>query len=129
MEEDLRARLLANTPLAAIVGARIAWIDRPKVLPAITLQLIGSGREYTYQGPTGFSGARVQVDCWGASYGSAKAVARATFSAIEPPLLQGGTRFAQSFLQGDPDFPPEDLPGGVTAYRVNMDFIVWHRAV
>ena len=129
MEEDLVARLLANTALAGLVGTRITWIDRPQgdALPSVTLQIVTSGRSYNFKGPNGLCGTRVQVDCWGASYASAKAVSRAVIAAIEPPATQGITVFGASFLDNAPDFPPEDLAGGVTAYRVKMDWIIWHR--
>lgn len=51
-------------------------------------------------------------------------VARAVVAALEPPAVQGSTRFGAGFLQGGPDFPPEEIPGGGFAYRVNMDFFI-----
>lgn len=129
MEEDLVARLLANTALVALVGDRINWIDRPEgdALPSVTLQVITSGDAYTYEGRVRFVNSRVQTDCWGRSYLEAKLVSRALRDAIEPPATIGSTSFGQSFRENAPDFPPEDIAGGVTAYRVNGDFIIWHR--
>lgn len=129
MEEDLVARLLANAPLAALVGNRITWLDRPQGsgLPAITLQVITPGRSYHFKGPAGYTGARVQADSWGAFYLSAKQASRAFLAAIEPPALFGSTRFGPAFLEGGPDFPPQDIDGGGRAYRVNHDIIIWHR--
>jgi hypothetical protein len=133
MEEDLVAKLLADEGLAALVGARIYWLDRPQAdaLPSITLQVISPGRTYTYAGATGLNGPRVQVDCWGASYLSAKQIARALVAAIEAPATQGGTWFSAAFLESASDLPPEDLPakqpGGTSkVYRVTMDFIIWN---
>lgn len=128
MEEDLVARLLADAGLAGLVGERIYWLDRPQAdaLPSITLQVISPGRAYTYGGASGTAGSRVQFDVWGRSYLEAKQVSRALIAAVEPPALEGDTRFGPAFLENGPDFPPEDLPGGTKVYRVSMDFIIWN---
>lgn len=128
MEEDLVARMLANTALTDLVSTRINWLNRPQEegLPAVTLQVISGGRDYHMKGATGLRSPRIQVDCWGSSYLEAKAVSRALVGAIEPPDVQGATRFIASFLENETDFPPEDLAGGVTAYRVSMDWILWN---
>jgi hypothetical protein len=68
----------------------------------------------------------VQIDCWGASYASAKAVARAVIPATESAGTQGATKFSQSFLDASRDMPVEDLEGGMKVYRVSHDFIIWH---
>jgi hypothetical protein len=129
VEESLRARLLADTAVAALVGTRVTWIDRPQgaTLPAVTLQIISPGRAYTHGGADGLADTRVQIDCWGASYASAKALARSVIPAVEPALTQGATKFSQSFLDASRDMPVEDLEGGVMVYRVSQDFIVWHQ--
>lgn len=123
MEDDLRARLKAALP-----GTRIEWIDRPQKqsLPSITLQVISPGRDYHMKGATGLAGSRVQADCWGETYVSAKTVSRALIAAIEPPATHGGTRFSATFLDGSRDLPPEDIDGGTKVYRVTMDFIIWN---
>jgi hypothetical protein len=128
MEEDLVARLLANTSLAALVGNRIVWIERPQgqALPSVTLQVISAGRDYHMKGASGLAGTRVQIDCWGASYASAKAVSRALIAAIEPSAQHGNTRFSAAFLESGTDFPPEDIAGGTRVYRVKMDWIIWN---
>lgn len=128
MEEDLRARLLEDAGLTALVSDRIAWLDRPQgdALPALILQLITSGRSYTFKGATRLAGDRVQFDCWGRSYLEARALACSVIAAVEPEATQGGTRFSRSFLGSDRSFEPETLPGGIKVFRVSMDFIVWH---
>lgn len=128
MEEALRARLLASSGVSALVSTNIVWIERPQgsALPAITLQRITSGREYTYGGASGTSNPIVQVDCWGRSYGEAKAVSRAVISALEPAITQGGVRFGPSFVDSNRDMPSEELPGGVKVFRVSLDFRIWN---
>lgn len=128
MEEALRTRLQANAALAALVATRVDWIERPQgaALPSVTLQLVSTGREYTYAGASGTSNPRVQADCWGRTYGEAKAVARALIAAAEERGVHGGIRFGSSFIDGERDMPPEELPGGVKVYRVSIDIIVWN---
>ena len=127
MEEALRARLLAATTLAALVGERVDWIERPQGdgLPALTLQLIGAGVAYTHDGPDGLEGAQVQFDAWGATYKQARDVAKAALAAIEPAATIGGVRFGASFLERMSDFPPEELDGGVKVFRRTFDMTVW----
>lgn len=127
MEEALSARLLADVAMAALVRTTVHWLERPagSALPGVTLQLLSAGRSYDHDGAAGLSGPRVRVDCWGASYGSAKLVARAVIAAIEPPAVSGGIAFSNSFLIGERDLGPEDIPGGGKAFRVSMDFYVW----
>lgn len=128
MEEALADRLLADAGLASLVGDRINWIERPQsgALPAITLQLILPGREYTYAGASRTSNPRVQADCWGRSYGEAKAVARAFIAAVERRGERGGVKFQPSFIDAARDMPTEELPGGTKVYRVTIDAIVWN---
>lgn len=128
MEEALRARLRAGPALAALVGSQVDWIDRPQAatLPAVTLQVISPGREYTYDGASGTSNPRVQADCWGRTYLEAKTVARALIAIVEQRATVGGVRFAPSFIDAARDMPPEELPGGVDAFRVSIDIIVWN---
>jgi hypothetical protein len=128
MEEAFRARLLAHAGLASLVASRVVWIERPQGtgLPAVTLQLVSIGRDYTYSGADGTGNPRVQVDCWGRSYGEAKAVSRAVISAVEQRATQGAVKFAPAFIDAARDMPPEELAGGVKVYRVTLDIIVWN---
>ena len=131
MEEDLVARLLAAAGLSALVGNRINWLDRPQAdaLPSVTLQDISAGRSYTYSGASGTTSPRIQIDSWGASYASAKAVSRAVIAALEPSATVGGTRFSASFLDGGGGASSEDVDGGTKIYRVSQDWIIWNNPI
>jgi hypothetical protein len=127
MEEALRAHLLANAGLAALVSTRVVWIERPQGsgLPAQTLQRVTAGRQYLYRGASGLTGVSVQIDNWGSSYAQAKALARATVAALDGTFEQDGIRFTGCFLDSERDMPPEELPGGVKVYRVSQDWVIW----
>jgi hypothetical protein len=129
MEADLRARLLANGAVAALVGTRCAWGERPgaNALPSLTLTAITPGRGYTHQGADALHGAGVQVDCWAASHLAASQLRDAVIAAIEPKdVTVGATLFGPAFLEADRDAEPEDLDGGVRIFRRILEFTIWH---
>lgn len=84
MEEELRALLLADAAIAALVGRRVDWTSRPQgnALPAIVLHLIDGAEGYTLQGRDGLFRGRVQVDCWGDTARQAKMTARAVIGLL-----------------------------------------------
>lgn len=67
MQEAFRAKLLANGPLSAAVGAtRIYGTKLPQdpAYPAITVTRVSAPRDHTMDGQSGYVEARLQVDCW-----------------------------------------------------------------
>lgn len=96
MEPALLAKLLASAGITALVSTRINWSRRPQgeALPAIVLHRIDGTPDVHHAGYSGLVQSRVQVDCWAASYGSAKAIARAVQTAITAQAFtQGAVRF------------------------------------
>lgn len=129
MEEQLIADLRGTTALAAKVAVfngrpAIDWVSRPDLagLPAITLQRISTDRLYSHSGPVSLTGARVQFDCWGATYGAA----RNAFRALQTKLEAGGTGW-RAFLDTERDAGAEDLDGGQRVFRVSGDFNIWYK--
>lgn len=100
MESALRSRLLAAGPVAALVGQRIAWVERPQTdaLPGITLELITDDRETNMRGFNGTQPGRVQIDIWAATYGSAKAIKEAVIAALAPRATVAGIHFHAGFF-------------------------------
>lgn len=124
MEEAFRAAMLADSELAAIVGARIDWGLRPDVLPSIRLQVVGKVPIYAYGGRVGLTPYRVQVDCFGARYGEAKRVARAAEAAV-------GTLARPSwdacFIEAERDDQENDA-AGKPVHRTSLDCRIWHQS-
>ena len=121
MEEALRTVLRSHAAIAALVGTRVDWGIRPQAtaLPAICLTVISDAPvSHTMDGP-GPSQARVQVDCFGASYASVKAVARAVRRRLD---TYSDATFLGIFLAGARDLTDED--GVNTIHHVSMDFFV-----
>lgn len=132
MEEALVTRLRATAAIAALAGTfhgrpAIDWIERPEVLPAVTLQDITGGRIYTHGGAVGLGDPVVQIDCWAKTYGTAKLLARAVIAEMETQETVGGIRFGFSFLEDSRAMKPEDLGGGIKVFRQSLDFRVWHQ--
>jgi hypothetical protein len=130
MEEALLSYLLAASAVSSLVGNRINWVRSPQgvLSPRVVLTRVSGIRDMTLNsGPTGYVSSRVQVDCIGTSYGSAKSVARA----IETRLsgysgTTGGIRFEGCFLIGErDDYFDTDTPDKL--FRTALDFNIWHK--
>jgi hypothetical protein len=124
MEAALIAKLLATAGITALVSTRINWSRRPQgaALPAIVLHRIDGTPDVHHAGASGLVVSRVQVDCWGASYGSAKAVARAVETAITAQTFtQGATRFDVILIDSERDDSTDET---TPLFRTSLDLIV-----
>lgn len=135
MEEALVAYLLANAGLTALVGDRINWSTRPQgsIVPALALTKVGGVRGYTMRGPDGLIEARVQVDCWGRTFGEAKRASRAVIAAMHGIKgVHGGVRFQSAFVDGERDGfdSGSNVQTGSAErlFRTSLDFIIWHNS-
>lgn len=66
----LRAFLLADTAIAALVATRVYPLKLPQGVPAgaaIVYTRISGGGDYTMVGPSGLAGPRIQIDAWASS--------------------------------------------------------------
>ena len=124
MEADLLAKIKATTAVSALVSTRVNWSRRPQgeALPAIVLHRIGGMPDVHHGGASGLSVSRVQVDCWGASYGAAKAIARAVQSAITArTFTQGSTRFDVILVDSERDDSSDET---TPLFRTSLDLMV-----
>jgi hypothetical protein len=128
MEELLRARLVASTALAALVGARIQWglREQATALPAITLSKVSGGPLYSDEGEVGLDEHRVQIDCWASTYGDATEVARAVRAQLSGYHV-GDFRYIS--LDASRDMSEGGANQAEYEYRTSMDFIILHRSV
>lgn len=126
MEAALITKLLASAGITALVGQRINWSRRPQgeTLPAVVLHRIDGGRDYHTQGASGLVESRVQVDCWGSSYGSAKAVARQVEAAVSGArFTQGAIRFDAILILDERDSTFDET---TPIFRTSIDLAVHH---
>jgi hypothetical protein len=137
-QQALRTRLLGDGPLAALVSTRIDWNERPqgKVLPALTLQCVGDGREQHFKGFHSLQAARVQYDVWADSYATAAAIRDALIGEDVAPgaAVPAHTGNGHTFSRAMVELPPRDLTERVTVgdgqsktiFRISMDLIHHH---
>jgi hypothetical protein len=128
MEEALTALLNGAAPLTALVAGRINWGVKPQGAgaPFVVLQRISGLRHMVMAGPSGLVSSRVQADCYGLTYTSAKAVARAVRDRLSGYSGTVSGRVLQGvFLDSERDiFEPAETPDKL--FRISMDFILWH---
>ena len=127
MEAALRSYLLASSAVSTLVGDRLTWgfSKQGDVLPRVTLQRISGGPEYSDEGEAGLSNQRVQVDCYGATSASARAVYEAIRARISGAnFTQSGVEF-NIYIDSVRD-EPDAYEGGRQEHLVSLDLMVWH---
>jgi hypothetical protein len=127
LEKALVAHLKAHDGLSALVDTRIYPLVIPQdgVLPCVTYQRISTPRQYTIGGTATVASPRIQVDCWGESYASAKDVAAQVLAALNHESGQIGS-CAQAFdiLVSLADNEEDSYESDTGRYRVRIDFRV-----
>lgn len=122
MEEAFRAILLNASPVSAIVSGRINWGQTEGVAyPRVILTVIGDNGGHNLGGPDGLSVARVQVDCYAATYGGAKALGRAVRAALDGYI---GNVFQGVFHAGSRDTREGGSNEADRPYRSSLDFVL-----
>jgi hypothetical protein len=122
MQAALRSRLLADATIAGLVGTRVDWGLRPqaKSLPAISMTLIPTPRDYHMGGAQTTQFYMVQIDAWAEKYKDAHALRQAIITELE----QSSGEFLFSFLERDQDMPEVIDTGPIN--RASMDFKITH---
>jgi hypothetical protein len=98
-------------------------------LPCIVLSRVATSDTYDFQGPVGFRNALFQVDCYGSSYYSSRALAEAvrrilgSFAGNLPDT--DATAVAEVLTTKDWDMPYEEGAKGFV-YRSMLEFRVWY---
>ena len=125
MEETLRALLKAYPAVITAVGVKVQWGAQPQgtEAPYITLHRIGGNRTQHLQGPDGMIESRVQVDCWGLTYGEAKVAARAAIARLNG---YRSDELRRIFIESERD--DNDLSSPNPLYRTSLDLLIWHKA-
>ena len=121
-EAALIGRLLADSGVAALVGNRITWVQRPQetALPAITLQTITAPLGQTMDGIQETQQATVQVDCWATRHASGAALRDAVIAALIPAAEFDGVKFQRAFIPSRREGGEQGSNGFI--YRQRIDF-------
>lgn len=117
MEELLRTLLRAALP-----GVAVDWgmNAQSASLPRVVLYRISGGQEYSYSGPLTIRQARVQLDCYAATTGAAKLLARQLTDAVGG--LRSGIIYG-AFVLSERDYSP-DTDGPSPVARVSVDISI-----
>jgi len=126
METALRAKMMGDVALAALVGTRIDWTVRPErsALPAVVLQLISDPRPQHMQGFQSYRETRVQVDVFALTRASVVAIREAVIAAVTPAETISGTNFLRAFVDNVIDRGTNSDTGFVHSDLI--DFRIWH---
>jgi Protein of unknown function (DUF3168) len=127
MEEAIIDKLLASSGVTALVQTRVYPGTRAQgsALPAIVFNMISANPSYSDDGEDGISEARIQLDCWGASYSSAKKTARAVKAALS--AFQGvvsGVNIRYIALDLEHDLREAGGDAADYPFRTSLDFLV-----
>jgi hypothetical protein len=127
MEEAFQALLAASSGVTALVpAARINWGAHPQGSggPYIVLTVISGNEGLTLTGPDGLSQGRVQADVYAATYGTAKAAARAVIARLHG--YRGGN-FRLIEHAGSRDSREGGTNEAERLHRVSLDFLTHWR--
>lgn len=126
MQGALRARLIGDVAVAALVASRVYWVERPQGagLPAITLQTVSGSRPRHMAGLQDLRPTRVQLDAWAESYADARRVAEAVVAALAAHHSANGIVFRPMGFENERDLI--ERLGTKSIHRTTLDLIVWH---
>lgn len=126
LEKALAAHLASGV---TAVGSRVYPMVIPQnaALPCITYQRISTPRQYVMGSSDVVTNARMQIDCWGSSYSSAKTVAESVLTALNQQMGDLGTG-AKKFtvLVSLADSESDGYEPDTGRYRVRIDFRIMY---
>lgn len=125
MQGALRARLLAEAPVTALVGQRVYWVDRPQAaaLPAIVLQVISDPRPQHLKDYDELRETRIQMDVFGATYAQVRSVTEAALAAVVPEDTSNGIIFNRALVDGARDLGERTETQFI--HRHSTDLLIW----
>jgi hypothetical protein len=130
MEEALVDWLLGSASVNTFVTnpSAITWVQRKRglPLPSLVLTVVSRLPDVAMSGRTGLAQARVQFDCYAATYKAAKGLARAVGDRLAEIRNDDGDALQGAFPEGERDGFETETGGAGDLYRVSLDFIIWH---
>lgn len=118
---------LLTSLLATVAGGRRHWVRKPQSeagRPYIIMQRVTRLPGYTMQGATGHIFSRLQVDIYGETFSSTKAVSdqvKSVLSGYAAGIIQG------IFVAGERDLTASDPGDELILFRISLDFTIHHQ--
>jgi len=125
IETGLRTHLIADSPVTALVVARIYPLKLPNkpTYPALTYEVISDIPYRRLEGDDAREKIRVRVDCWAETYVGSVDLARKVRTAVADfSGLMGATPVSSAKFESWTDIF-EDVP---EVYRRVVDFMITH---
>lgn len=118
-EQQVRAVLVGHAGVTAIIHGRVFPLLIPEgtPLPCVTFQRVSGTPENTLAGHSGLEEVMLQIDCWSATYGGAKALAKQLRAAMASASFGNHLDQDRDLYDGDPNH---------IIYRVSCDYRCWH---
>ncbi len=109
--------------LSGVAGGRRFWGRAPQTTarPFVVLTRIDGARDYHMRGPSGYVASRVQIDCYGDTYGAAKTAARAVIDALSG---HSGQAIQGIFIDSERDLPATDAGEVNHLFRTSVDIMI-----
>lgn len=126
IEAAIRAHLIGDAGLAALVGARVYPTHLPQkpTLPAITYQFISTLPTQDRDDPqASHRRSRCQFDVWAGDYDATLAVRAALETAMGTLAQASGPRIDVALLQNGRN---GDFDAAAGRWRASLDYFVWH---
>lgn len=129
LEAALYNRLSTYAGLTALVSTRIYPLVLPQdpTLPAVTYQTIGRSMEDVRGSGPRYAETRIQIDCWAATYASAKSVAEQVRAALQDYTGTMGGVGGVPVLDGDAVNEIDLYEPDALLHRVMVEALITHR--
>jgi len=130
MEAALTTLLLADGRVSLLAGGRVNWVRTPQAVtayPRAVLQVVSGDVDTTNDGPSGLERVRVQIDCYGETYLSAKALSDAILDVLSGYRgVVSGVRIHAGFVDSKRDLSVSDSGDVTPLFRRSADIFIWH---
>lgn len=130
MEEALISLLLEDAGVSALVSDRINFQRRSQSessMPAIVMHKISAPRDYNMSGPSNLIETRIQVDCFGEKYKSAKTLARAVVAVLNGfSGVKSGVSFQRISIDNERDTDGKESAADRYLFMTSLDLLIWH---
>lgn len=116
--------ILADTAIKAVINDRLFPLAIPQEenIPAIVYQRISSPRTLTLSGDS-VNNPRIQLSCYGASYGTAKQLAILLYQSLDCFRGALGNKVKATLLMDD---SRDGFDHETKRYRSDVDFFIMH---